>query len=288
MDQRAFDLMLDGLTKLNAFADGFLEQSGPEPTPGSPADAERITAADPGAISNAWSAGHLLLVHGSDHVAAVTKLLAGTVALTTVYTCVRSMLEACAIAAWLLDPKIDSRARTSRVFAYRFEGVDQLRKFAANSGLPATELTRVENRLTHIEDAATALGFASFRDKSGRLTGIAERNPPATQLIREVLDQESLYRLLSSVAHGHQWPMINLGYEKVEPSTLGGVPATSLRRHANVDAITWLCQSTLLAFARPLWNQCAYFGQDALQLEEAIETSADMLGVTTRLRFWRS
>jgi len=283
--------MREGLTAFVAKTRDFLNPLHGQPNPGSMADVENQSASRPESIVTAWGIGALLIDFGFQHVAAFVRTLDDPASSIAAGTCVRSMLESCAMAAWLLDPTIDATKRISRVFARRYSGLDQQLKYGRSVGVPPSQIESEEKRIDALEATVVALGYPACRDKNGKRNGLCEVMPNATDMIENVLKEGGTYRLLSSVAHGHHMGILPLGYEIAgSAKTVGGVNVQGFVRTDNFAGYAWLGMCVLKSIARPLWNQCQYFGWDWLKLEEIIEDSADKLHAarTTDVRYWRT
>jgi hypothetical protein len=242
------------------------------------------------AIFNGIAIAGQLIESGSDHLSAFAKILVEPIEITAAWTCIRSMLESCALAAWLLDPEIVAQARASRVFALRYEGMDQLLKLGRAMSAPAADLAAQEARFDVLEKDALALGFAPVVNGKGKRIGVGEKMPSTTDLIKTVLNEETNYRMLSGVAHGHHWAIRELCYvASVEnDEQIGGTFTKAFKKIISVDKVALLTLCGLKAFIRALWNQCRYFGWNSLQFEEVFENVADRLEMTNPGRFWRS
>ncbi len=244
----------------------------------------------PDTIFNSIGIAGQLIEFGAEHLSAFSKNLVEPIEPSAALTCIRSMLESCALAAWLVDPNIDSQARASRVFALRYEGMDQMRKLGPSIKAPASSIKEQEARIDAVEKEAIALGFAPVLNKKGKRIGIGEKFPDATELIRDVLNDEKNYRMLSGVAHGHSWAIRYFCYEEsVENNEqIGGTRVRALKKKISIDKIALINLSGIQAFTRALWNQCRYSGWNSLHFEEVFENVADRLQMTKSIRFWRS
>jgi hypothetical protein len=184
----------------------FIAEQGPGPKAGSKALQEQATSRDPESITTAIAVGGQLVELGSEHITAFLKSITEPVEPLACLTCVRSMLEPCALAAWLLDPTINAKERVGRTFGYRLDGFKQQRSTLGAAGAPASQLKEVEDRRVQVERDAIKLGYVP----QGKKKGISHQKPGATEVIRDVLDMEFVYRLLSAVTHGHSWAIHKL------------------------------------------------------------------------------
>jgi hypothetical protein len=262
---------------------------GPAPLPGSKGDAELRAFSRPESLHTAHSQAWMLMEVTADHLTAFIKTISEPVETVAPYTCTRSLLEASALACWLLDPSIDSRTRVSRSLALRFEGLEQQVKWAKAAG---QDPSKGEQRLQHAAGAAAEIGFPPISDASGRVRGAGQRMPSITHIIGSVLGEEPLYRLLSTVEHGHSWALQQLSFERApEMDVVASVSGAKLS--GLVKGIDGLRFASLLlvaaeSLAHAVWNQAVYFGWDTSGLSAILENAFDDFSVTDDARFWRA
>lgn len=267
----------------------FIQSNKSIPIAGSQALTEQAAYQRPESVLTAYSLGVTLIEYGGEHLTAFVKTITDPMEVIACWTCVRSMLESCALSAWLLDPSIDAHTRVGRGFALRYEGMEQQLKYGRATGQPAAEITSAEDHLNQTEQIAISLGFAPVVNRNNDRIGIAQDMPSATEMIKLMLDEENMYRLLSGVAHGHHWAINQLSYQASTsgPTNIGGVAAVPFEKTTDMKGIALLGLTAFKALARPLWNHCQYFGYDKLKLEEILETNADAIEMRETTRFWR-
>ena len=110
-------------------------------------------------------------------------------------------------------------------------------------------------------------------------------------MIQSQLNEESAYRLMSAVAHGHHWAISQIGYEDVpgdESVDLGGVPAIARQKMVFHGGIVYLMLVALRAFARPVLSNFEFRGWDKHPFETILEETYDILQLPESARFWRS
>ena len=223
-----------------------------------------------------------LLESGSEHVQALVRTIGPDSLILASATCVRSTLEPCARIMWLLDCNTNEHDRIGRVFAYRYAGQEESRKFARSANLPADE-KRAKDNMRNIINDASGRGYDVLKDKNGRTSGIHERIPSATKMINDYLKEEELYRLLSAVEHGHEWAIRSFAFQKTgsRPNTVvDGVPAVAHRkRHNDILFITWLAIMITKAFSMAALTYGGYVGWDKQNLD-GIRTADQRLLVT--------
>lgn len=285
--QGSLSALLDGLPGTSQDYQG-------EPLPGSQYAEELSESTCLKSVATPLSIANLLIESSCEHLSVFIRACSNPVEAMACYTCIRSMLESCAIASWLLSPELSADQRIGRSLAIRYSGLVQQLKYArskkqaVNDGADET----IQSRIDEIEELAKSLGFDRIVDRNGRLAGVAYRMPSATDLIQSELNQESQYRLLSAVAHGHAWAITELGYEpdpEVGAEMLDGrIPVQAMRKKAFVDGLAYLCLTGSEALARPVVSQHAYLGLDMQPLEALLDKCYDELGVVESQRFWRS
>jgi hypothetical protein len=253
-------------------------EQGMHPAPGSMADTEARDPQYAPHVVSAQSIAAQLIEVGGDHVTAFVKTITNPVETIAGWTCIRSMLEPCALVGWLLDSRIDIRERTARTFAYRFEGIDQQIKYLRVVGARAAEIQSLEDRLDQLESEALKLGYDRQRDKNKKRNGIARKMESATVVIRDMLDCESAYRLMSAVAHGHSWAIHQLAFGKttLPKGDVNGVPVTYLEKRLLPVGVGYLATIAAESLSTAISHQYEYFGSDANRITSlrnaAIET----------------
>ena len=232
----------------------------------------------------------MLIELGGEHVTAFAKTITAPVEPIACLTCVRSTLESCALASWLLDPRIGARTRIGRVFAIRHEGIEQQLKFVRATGGSGEDLQSIEKRSDEVEQVALKLGYPPIVNKKGKQLGIGQKMPSATEVVKLMLDEEEMYRLLSAVTHGHDWAIRGLGFSPVLEGDLrpavGGVPVTMFKKAVDVDKLALLGLIAAEAFAKPVWDKCNYAGWDKERLIGVLDSTFDKLGASSGERFW--
>ena len=261
----------------------------PDPAEGSVVGDELADVSRPELLLPARLIAGLLVESGWEHLSAFVRTTAEPVETIACLTCVRSLLEPCALAVWLLDPEIDAQERTARVFAVRYEGMVQQAKWGRALG--GMDERALSDRTDVVEQDALDLGYAAVRNNSGKRIGIAQIMPSATELIRTELGEEAVYRLLSAVSHGHSWAIRELAYaptsEARVSTTVSGECVWAFEKNVNVDLLAYLGLIAATACSRGVWNQCLYEGWDRAGLVKLLEETFDRLHAPETARFWR-
>ena len=262
---------------IRAMAKNFRAEVGFKPKPGSPAALEMKESKRPKSLETSISAALTLIDIAEQHL----DLFSKTTSLVPL-TSARNALEPSAIATWLLDPGIDGHERVGRLFAYRFSGQFEMRKFYRSVGAQANEV-ETDEAIQKILTEAKALGYHPLktRGKNPRIDALHTRDlNGTTRLIGTVLgdDAEEVYRLLSAVAHGHMWAVHSLAY-KIHA---GGNLAEQID---NPRAISLTGCVASESYAKAVWNYANYMGWDTELLAKELEVVADQfVGFD---RFWR-
>jgi hypothetical protein len=273
--------MRNWLTSFHKQSASFIAAYGGLPAEHSQALKEQSSYANPEKVVSACALGMQLIEFGADHLSAFVKIITEPIEQMSAWTCVRSMLEGCSVSAWLLDPSIDSHTRVGRTFALRYEGMQSELKFMRVSGFPQHDQQKTKERIDAVEQEAIAAGFAPVLNKKGERIGIGQQMPSATDIIQTVLNDGKMYCLLSAVSHAHAYAIRGLNYLRFEPGddVLSNVPVLAFKKNANLPGLALLGLSASMAMARPLWNQCLYYGWDSLRFEEILERTFDGLDV---------
>ena len=268
----------------------FYTDHGNMPNQGSPADHEKAMSPCSELLVIAWCKAVQLIESGGEHVAAYVRTISEPIQPIACWTSARSMLEPCSLASWLLDQNIDTHTRVGRVFAMRYEGIEQHLKYSSVTGASDELLQGSKKRLDDIERHALSLGYPRIVNKNGKRIGIGQKMPSATEVIHDMLDEEKLYRLLSAVTHGHDWAIRELAFRpllegNLSPNT-AKVGVSKFEKRVDVNKLALLGLTVAKAFARPVWDQCNYAGWDIERLIGVFDSTFDKLGLRLSKRFW--
>lgn len=281
--------VLNMLSAVNDMFDGtgrIFNQYHHEPAANSIADQELKSFPKPSLVNDVHYRGMLSMEAAGDHLMGFTACMAEPAKTLAPATCIRGLLESCALAAWFLDPDIDVRTRVGRCFAFRHEGfVQQIKCFQVEKR--QAEIDLVQKRMTQVEQDAVSLGYPRLLKKSGAINGIAQHMPGITELIGTTLDLETEYRLLSGVAHGHHWAIQQLGFQDVEAQGAGGQAVKALEKYVHPNVALYLGLIATSSFARVIWYLWRLYGWELKEVEHLLDTTFDRLHAKAELRFWR-
>lgn len=256
---------------------------GTQPIVGSIAAEEWRDFPRPALLVDAHNLAGMLIDYSADHIDALAKAISESSGSFPACTSVRSMLEPCALATWIATPSIGAHERAKRVYALRYDAIEEGKKFAKAVNPGAGPDLKSPERVETLERDAMRLGYQRVVDKHGKRIGIGCKKPEATKLVADMLGEEAKYRLLSAVAHGQHWALRHLGFEPTksvgERLRFGGVPVSAFEKtlHVNVVADLGLC--ALRSFARPVTCMLSYGGHDSGPFDRLLETTFEFLRV---------
>jgi hypothetical protein len=283
---RTFDSFIDETSQ-------FLKMCGDEPKADSPAEKELKSFRRAESVMTVCSQGIVSTEVAADHLMAFVRSITESVQTVAPWTCVRAILESSALGAWFLDPSIGPKTRVQRSFAFRFEGLEQQVKWLRQSG-KESDVVRALERIDQVERDALSLGYRQVRDKNGKRVGIGQKMPSITDVIRDMLDDEGAYRLLSAMAHGHHWALQQLGFRVVnDPKGLDdwtNLKSSThlLEKHGDANSVAYLGLTAVRAFTRSFWYMCRFFGWQPKEAEKLLDGLYDNLRIRNELRFWKT
>lgn len=266
------------LNRLHEQLMSHMEQYGDEPVDGSPAYGE---LADPNFseyrkyLEVAYSQGHVLILSAEDHVTAFLRVTDTLKQAFAPWTCVRAVLEASAMASWLLECHVGVEERVARSFATRYESMDQERKYVEGRGY---DVSKTVNKIADLESKALRLGYKKVTDKNGRRIGVARTFPKMMDHIRysfekEKVSGEDAYRILSGMAHGRSWVLLQLGFRNIDDSSEGETGSTITHaRQIKPVGLVYLCQLAAAAFGKAVLSHCQLFGWEPGKVEGGIDS----------------
>lgn len=161
------DDVLNMVSVVNELIDGsgqLFNQYNNEPAINSQAALEQKNFPKPDSVVDVHCRGILSMEAAGDHLMGFVACLVEPAKTLAPATCVRGLLESCALAAWFLDPAIDAKTRVGRCFAFRYEGFVQQIKCSQVANR-TTEINRSRQRIIKVEQEAVALGYPRLLNK---------------------------------------------------------------------------------------------------------------------------
>lgn len=190
---------------VQAFAAAFPLQYGEDPESGSIADQElnQNTESGPG---GPWPrhekslpydiAGGLITLAITNQLASLERLLVPDMALFGFQSITRSIMEACARAAWLLDPGIDVRQRVVRSFILEWESIKEGKLVESAGGGDGSRFNR---QILDLKTRLALLGIDEKLDKNGVFIGVDGQSIPGK------LDSVKRFLPVLGVDKGEMW-----------------------------------------------------------------------------------
>jgi hypothetical protein len=288
-----FDLnkIIKSVIRLHDQFGSFINENNSKPMPDSQTNREISSFERPESVVTTHSQGWLLCEAAADQLMGLAKLLTEPVQTIAPWTSVRALIEASGLAAWLLNPDVDVMTRVQRGFAYRYSGLNEQVKFVRVTG-DEKVLDIANSRIDHIEQLALKLGYPKF-EKEGKRTGIGQIMPGITEIVRQELDQEAVYRLSSAMIHVHSWAISQLSFKILEEeSTIvnkengSSFSITALEKHMDPASVIYLSHNAVIGFTRPAWYLSLLFGWDLNTLQNILNESFDAMSIAKSKRFW--
>jgi hypothetical protein len=290
-----FDLarMIEQLHILHDSIGQLIESQGTQPVRDSKAYIELHSYVRPESVITAYSQGSILFEVSADQLMAFAKTITEPAQAIAPWTCVRAIIEASALASWLLASSIDAATRVMRSLAFRYEGLSQQEKYLRSLHDELNQ-KKVVALIDKVEQHAIELGFSKVVDKNGRRRGIGQIMPPITDIVCETIKEEESYRILSAMTHAHPWALLILSFRRVASEntvfTGGGdqdVVVRALEKNLKLESVISLCHKAIICFAKPVWDKFQLFGWDQNHLQELLENTFNVFQVNEDRRFWR-
>ena len=213
---------------------------------GSQADQD-ARSTDEMAVETLIGQAKMALMSAADHMAAVERALDGPLLTFSPWTVARTVLEATALVYWLLEPTGPTRDRISRSLVLRVLDVDGQIRFekSQRKGASASSnaLANLASRRDEIVRRATGLQIpVAYKNDRVTKIGSISLSLPSVSLMREFLDAEQEYRMLSGAEHQRFTPLRELAMRDL-PGTDGRVSIPSIDsnkyRYLIISPIKW-------------------------------------------------
>ena len=255
-DWKHVDVATRAMTSLLEQIKTYENQYGSLPLPDSQAAKETILIPE---VTKAYDRAGTLMMNAFEHAHALNAILASRASAFAPWTCGRVILEACALASWMLDNEIFCRERVLRCTKLRLRDIRDQRlhyinnlERISNSNLKADfeeeqrDLTREVERLhaiacefqLPIQDRDIELNRFQNLGSTVKITDLVSQYFP---------DDAERYQTLSGVAHCNEWSMYNLGMRLARPGTLEVEPSLVPFRamHLVIDSTRWIGKTML-------------------------------------------
>jgi hypothetical protein len=264
----------------------FLEDAGFDPIDNSPAAIEIQSYSRPESVRTAFSQAAQLFISATDYFDALDSLVGMEKFAMAPWSCARGMIESSAISTWLFEMGIGPEERVSRSLSLRYVALYEQQKMAKHDGDSKT-VQEIKDRIESIEKLAIKLGFPVLRDKNKQRTGIAKIKPSMTTLIEKQFKGETLYRILSGMAHSNYTSLTTLSFIKTDFERPQG---TLLIRAVPTHIQSELVTHAATIYAKCVWLRTIQFGFDTAPIAILLEELYDDLKLAdaNSARFWKA
>ena len=257
-----------------------------EPTEDSLATQERNDFPNKELIKDVHYRGNLSMEAAGDHLMVFADSISEPAKTIAPWTCVRGLLESCALAIWFLDPNIDAKTRVGRSFAFRYSGFTEQIKYFQVEKL-YSQVNRVNQRIKKVESDAISLGYPQLLNKKGEICGIAQNMPNIVELIGMTLNLEGAYRLLSGVAHGQHWAVSQVGF-RISEENLNGQEVKAFVKYLHPESVMFATNIAVTSFAKVFWYLAVLYGWSRKETISLLDKTYDRLSYNAKSRFWRA
>jgi hypothetical protein len=222
----------------------------------------------------------LILQSAADHVRALERMLTEPMMTIAPWTIGRSILEATALAMWLLEVPLERHARVARSMTLRLNDLrEQLTLAHAVDGLQLN-VPQIERRIEIVVSQAQKLGLIGKTDRKGRVLSFGESIPSGSELAKRAFNAEMMYRLLSAAEHNKSWAIMQLSNRRVDQNLL--------EPHLPVEGAIVLLLLSVEWYAHPVWNLFTLNGWDLNSLASILESQFDQAGLNEARKFCRT
>ncbi|MCY3504609.1 MAG: hypothetical protein OXH41_00410 [Chloroflexi bacterium] len=197
------------------------------------------------------------------------------------YTLARTVLEACARAAWVLDPGVTTLERFSRSLVLLFEDRKSEVAIAKARHGPASALakaqdTQWEGERGKILAKAEDIGVDVRRRATGGITHIGSQpiSTKATAVVKSALDAEEAYRSLSGLEHQRTYRQRGMTTRAVR---IAGTQQFKHERSMTELQYRWLVQSVVRWYGTATWRSFAYAGYDLNWMAKTLGEAAEIV-----------
>ena len=250
--------------------------------PGSLAN-EEARSVDSDLVNTALDQVEAALDSAGQHLKALSRALdpSAKIVVVPAYTLSRTVLEACARSAWILDLGVDSLERFSRSLVLLLEerrGEVEIAK--ARFGSVAPETIRQQEAWSaereRIFRKAQSVGIALQRNNKGSVTRVGGHalRVRSTVVVKQALHAEEAYRVLSSLEHQRAYRQRGMTTRAVP------IPGTQHMKHErsmSEDQLRWLTRSVVRWYGVATWRSLAYSGYDLGWMANTLSEAAQVV-----------
>jgi hypothetical protein len=171
-------------------------------------------------VRDAYLSAALPLASAEDHLLLLAHAIASGPVQYAYSTVARGAMEASGRAWWLLDPDVEDSRRLGRYMTDRLYSFHETLVLATAEGEQNgafSLLAQQQEKIHHIDRAASQHGFHVHRNKQQLATAVGETRPPSTRLMKLILQDAvdlhspgaMIYRVLSATAHATLYALMH-------------------------------------------------------------------------------
>jgi hypothetical protein len=201
----------------------------------------------------------------ADNLMGIQRLLISPIMSFAPFVLFRGLVEVAALSLWFSSTSLNAKERTERYFIYRHDSLIQQIKFI-NSDENHEKTIEIQQNLEKLKNNAEAIGLNITTRHSDKI--IIKQMPKRIEIIKDMLDAESTYRLFSAISHGQHWAYFSSSFKKgqtnveIYPGIKGGI----IEKNIEPIALIYLCKLSIIYLTKSEIEQFKYFGWDTAQL----------------------
>ncbi len=246
---------------------------------------------DPEDLKPAYSlAEYAVFLVTVDHMHAIAKALTSPTLTFAPWASARCVLEACSLAYWLSDTKVDYRERACRILDFRLNDMKNALALKNTTpdfseGVSAKATAWEKDQLANLLAIANRFGLHPELDKNGRPKKFGNGMPRHTNLAKIAFGADVEYRLLSGATHG-QFYASELSTMMLDSLNLDG--SRNLVRHISTEDARRVSALVMEWFAKAAWEMFKIHGWQIHGLAKVFEEAYGDMDIQVDYRFWRS
>ena len=238
-----------------------------------------------------------ILYVAADHIRAIFRGIIPQPLTYAPWASARCVLEACSMAYWLVDRRIDYIERVTRSLNVRLSVVDEHRKFINSTkgrvwGDSTQEYESPEQKFESLQEQASEFEIDVKRNRNDRIIKFGDKGLPSrTKLSECIFDSEDIYRLLSMATHANS-PLIDIS---TQASTANApIGYGMMNQYLSEQGVKLIAVYTVDWFARAVWELFVTHGWQIRSLDRVLEdVYNDLENVCNekfeaKYRFWRN
>ncbi len=232
-------------------------------------------------VASAIAMGVVLREVAADNLMGIQRVLTEPIMTFAPFVLYRNLIEMSAMSIWFLSTGIHEVERTKRILTYRNEALKEELKYSHS--INDQELAaKVSERIQKLQEKAVAISIDPKRNIKNEILGYGIVMPSRTEVIKDSLGDESVYRLFSAVSHGQLWAIIQSSFRKnssdiyIFENVKGGV----LEKNISPLSLIYLCFFSIEYVTKAEIEQFKLFGWDErplMQLDLEIKMNLEQI-----------